>query len=210
VRITKFGHSCVRIEHDGTVVVIDPGGLTSREAVDGATAVLITHEHPDHYLIDHLQATTAPVFTIDAVARQIREADGAVGERTTVVAPGESFDVGIPVRAVGELHAVIHPEFPRFYNSGYVVTAGAQSLYHPGDSFTGPDQDVDVLCLPVCAPWAKLSEVLDFARAQSAPTTLAIHDMVYSEFGLTLVDPRVQAFVGEDNRYARLTPGEDL
>ena len=34
--------------------------------------------------------------------------------------PEESFDVGLPVRAVGELHAVIHPELPRFDNSGYV------------------------------------------------------------------------------------------
>jgi L-ascorbate metabolism protein UlaG (beta-lactamase superfamily) len=210
VRITKFGHACVRVEYDGNVVVIDPGALTEPDAVDGATAILVTHEHPDHILVDHLRATDAPVFTIDAVARLIGESDGAVRERTTVVSPGESFDVGLPVRAVGELHAVIHPEFPRLSNSGYVVTAGDESLFHPGDSFTAPGQDVDVLCIPVCAPWSKVSEVLDFARAHAAPRNLAIHDMVYSEFGLSAVDPRVQAFVGEHNRYARLKPGEEL
>ena len=46
MRITKFGHACVRIEHDGKVVVVDPGAFTDAEAVDGATAVLVTHEHP--------------------------------------------------------------------------------------------------------------------------------------------------------------------
>ncbi len=208
MRITKFGHACVRIEQDAVALVIDPGSFTSPEAVDGATAVLITHEHADHYLIDHLRRTDAPVYTIEAVARLIREADGEVGERTTVVSPGEPFDAGLPVVAVGELHAVIHPELPRFTNSGYVVT-GDKTLFHPGDAFTPPGRELDVLCLPVCAPWSKMSEVMDYARSVSAPTTLAVHEMVYSEFGLTLADVRVQASVGE-NRYARLKPGEDL
>ena len=70
MRITKFGHSCIRLEHDGKVVVVDPGMFTDPEAVDGADAVVITHEHPDHYLPDHLARTDAPVFTIDAVAAQ--------------------------------------------------------------------------------------------------------------------------------------------
>ena len=37
MRITKFGHSCVRLEHDGTVVVVDPGMFTEAGAIDGAT-----------------------------------------------------------------------------------------------------------------------------------------------------------------------------
>ena len=125
MRITKFGHACVRVEHDGRTVVLDPGMFTDVEALDGADAVLITHEHPDHYLPDHLRATDAPVFTIEAVAARIREDAPDVAERVTVVAPGESFDPGIPARAVGELHAVIHPELPRFFNSGYVLTTGS-------------------------------------------------------------------------------------
>ena len=63
MRITKFGHACVRVEHAGASLVIDPGGWTGREAVEGATAVLITHEHPDHYLPDHVRAAGVPVFT---------------------------------------------------------------------------------------------------------------------------------------------------
>ena len=71
--------SCVRLEHDGQVVVIDPGCSPSRRPSTAPTAVLITHEHPDHYLPDHLRATDAPVFTIDAVADKIR--DDAPGRR---------------------------------------------------------------------------------------------------------------------------------
>ena len=32
MRITKFGHACVRLEHDGKVVVLDPGMFTDPEA----------------------------------------------------------------------------------------------------------------------------------------------------------------------------------
>ena len=28
MRITKFGHACIRIEHDGHTIVVDPGGFT--------------------------------------------------------------------------------------------------------------------------------------------------------------------------------------
>ena len=210
MRITKFGHACVRVEHDGHTVVLDPGMFTDAEALEGADAVLITHEHPDHYLPEHLRTTDARVFTIEAVAARIREDAPDVAERVTVVAPGESFDAGIPARAVGELHAVIHPEFPRFFNSGYVLTAGERKVYHPGDALTPPGEDVDVLCVPVSAPWMRASEAIEFAREVGAPRNLAIHDRVYSEEGLGIVDGHFGRLLAGDQSYVRLAEGSDL
>jgi L-ascorbate metabolism protein UlaG (beta-lactamase superfamily) len=210
MRITKFGHACVRLEHDGHVVVIDPGGWTDQEAVEGATAVLVTHEHPDHYLPDHLRAADCPIFTIDAVARLVGEQAPDLAERVTVVAPGESVDAGLAVRAVGELHAVIHPELPRFHNSGYLVSAGGTTLFHPGDALTGPGEPVDVLCAPVSAPWLKASEAVDFARSVGAPRVMAIHDRVYSEEGLGIVDGHFGLLLDDDQSYVRLPDGADL
>ncbi len=138
MRITKFGHSCVRMEHDGIALVLDPGVFATPDAVADVDAVLITHEHPDHYAPDLLAATDARIFTIEAVATKIRQDAPALAERVTVVHPGESVDAGLPVRAVGELHAVIHPDFPGFFNSGYLVTLGDQVVYHPGDALTDP------------------------------------------------------------------------
>ncbi|HWN60307.1 MAG TPA: MBL fold metallo-hydrolase, partial [Streptosporangiaceae bacterium] len=49
MRFTKLGHSCVRLEKDGIVLVIDPGSFSDAPAaLDGAATVLVTHEHPDH------------------------------------------------------------------------------------------------------------------------------------------------------------------
>ncbi|MEX0426206.1 MBL fold metallo-hydrolase [Nocardioides sp. DS6] len=212
MRITKFGHACVRIEHDGTTLVIDPGMFTQPEAVDGADAVLITHEHADHYQPDLLARTDAPVFTIEAVAAKIREEAPGVAERTTVVAPGQSFEAsGLPVTAVNEKHAVIHPEFPTFDNSGYLVTAGDTTLFHPGDALDGPGRGVDILFLPVSAPWARASELVDFARAVKAPTNLAIHDRIYSDAGSAVFDGHLNAFLPKEGlTYHRLKDGEDL
>lgn len=212
MRITKLGHACVRIEHDGTTVVIDPGVFTEPEAVDGADAVLVTHEHPDHYLPDHLLRADAPIFTIEAVAAQVRADAPVLAERVTVVDPGSSFTVGsLPVRAVGELHAVIHPELPRIANCGYVLDLGGTSVYHPGDALTGPGQDVDLLLLPVSAPWMRASEAVDFARSVGAPRNLAIHDRVYSEAGLGIVDGHLHRFLDPAGQeYLRLEDGRDL
>jgi len=211
MRITKFGHACIRIEHDGHTIVVDPGGFTQPEAVDGADAVLITHEHPDHYFPDHLARTDAPVLTIEAVAKRIREEAPDVAERLTVVSPGESFEAaGLPVRAVGERHAVIHPDLPRFYNSGYLFDLGGTTVYHPGDSLNVPEQQVDVLCVPVCAPWMRAAEGIDFARAVGAPKNLAIHDRIYSEAGLRIVDNQYGILLPETSSYVRLADGADL
>ncbi|MFA6577253.1 MAG: MBL fold metallo-hydrolase [Nocardioides sp.] len=210
MRITKFGHACVRVEHDGAVVVLDPGMFTDAEAVDGATAVLITHEHPDHYLPDHLRACAAPVFTIDAVAARIREDAPDVAERVTVVTPDQLFDAGVPVRAVGELHAVIHPDYPRFFNSGYVLSLGDAKIYHPGDSLTAPGEAVDLLLTPVSAPWLKVSEAVDFVRAVGAPRNLAIHDRVYSDVGLGMVDAHMGNLLPDGLEFVRLPDRADL
>jgi L-ascorbate metabolism protein UlaG (beta-lactamase superfamily) len=211
MRLTKFGHACVRVEYDGQAVVLDPGVLTDAEAVDGATAVLITHEHPDHYSPDLLRATDAPVFTIEAVAAKIRDDAPDVAERVTVVAPGASLDLGLPVEVVGEKHAIIHDELPHFDNSGFLLTLGDQRVFHPGDALTVPDQPVDVLLLPVSAPWLKVSECIDYARAVGAARNVAIHDMVYSEFGLGVVDGHVARFLAPQRQeYVRLAPGSDL
>lgn len=210
MRITKFGHACVRIEHDGAVVVVDPGIFTQPEALDGATAVLITHEHADHYNPELLTGSDAPVYTIGAVAAQIKDGAPDVFERTTVVKPGDSFDVGLPVTAVNEKHAIIHEDLPHFDNSGYLIQAGDKTLFHPGDALDGPGQEVDVLFLPVSAPWARSAELIDFARANKAKATVAIHDRVYSEAGSGIFDTQAKGLIPAEHGYVRLADGADL
>ncbi len=46
--LTKFGHSCVALDKDDVRLVIDPGVWAGPDVLAGASAVLVTHEHPDH------------------------------------------------------------------------------------------------------------------------------------------------------------------
>ncbi len=213
MRLTKFGHSCVRISYDDTTLVLDPGGWSQPEAVDGADAVLITHEHPDHWHADHLRRTDAPIFTIAAVASAIAEGAPDLSERITVVAPGQAWEIdGLPVRTVGEKHAVIHPELPHFDNSGYLVECGETIVFHPGDAISeSPSSPVDVLLAPVCAPWMRVSEGIEFAREVGAARNVAIHDRVFSPEGLGVADAHFGRFLDADGLdYVRLADGADL
>ncbi len=193
MRITKFGHSCVRIEYDGRALVIDPGMFTDPGAVEGAEAILITHEHNDHWDADLLRESDAPIHTITEVADKIRAEAPDVAERISIVEPGSIFEAALPVRAIGELHAVIHPEFPRVHNSGYLVTAGDQLVYHPGDSLVPP------------------GEAIDFVREVKAPTNLSIHDRIYTEAAHDILERHMSFFLSKTGQtWVRLDDGADL
>jgi L-ascorbate metabolism protein UlaG (beta-lactamase superfamily) len=209
MRITKFGHACVRIERDGATLVVDPGMFTEPEAVDGAGAVLVTHEHPDHLDVDRLRRTDVPVFTGDGAARALQELAPDVAERVQVVREGDVVDAaGLRVSVHGQQHAVIHEDIPRIVNTGFCVE---DEVFHPGDSFTAPPHAMPVLLVPVHAPWMRLAEAVDFARAHANSSALAVHDGLLNDNGLT-VTARVLGGLLEASgqEYRRVRPGDDL
>ncbi|THJ66169.1 MBL fold metallo-hydrolase [Arthrobacter echini] len=193
MQLTKFSHSCVRLDQDGSVLVVDPGGFSEvDEALDGADVILITHEHPDHIdqerVVAFLQANAAvelwaPAGVIDALGDAL---DGAT-DRLHAVGGGEEFSAaGFELRTFGNQHALIHPLIPVVGNVGFLING---SLYHPGDSFTVPDGvEVRTLLVPVHAPWSKLSEVVDFVIAVRAPRAFQIHEALLSKPGLDLFE----------------------
>ncbi|MFJ2861810.1 MBL fold metallo-hydrolase [Kitasatospora sp. NPDC087314] len=185
MRITKFGHACVRLEHDGTTVVVDPGMFTDPAALAGADAVLITHEHMDHFEESRLRAALEAdpalrVWTNSVVASRL---DG-VARRVSVVGEGDAFEVGgIGVSVHGEWHAVIHPDIPLVHNIGFLFDG---RLFHPGDAFTVPPHAVDTLLLPLAAPWSKASEVIDYVREARPRQAVPVHDAVLSPAGFAV------------------------
>src|SRR4028119_1799388 len=56
MELTKQGHACVVVTDGDRRLVIDPGAWTDPAVLDGATAVLVTHEHADHLAADRLHA----------------------------------------------------------------------------------------------------------------------------------------------------------
>lgn len=212
MRITKFTHACVRIEHSGGTLVLDPGGFGDAEPLDGATAVLITHEHFDHYSADHLRASDAPIYTVAGVAAAIAAGAPDLSERVTVVAPGAHFTVdGVAVTAVGAQHAVIHPDIPLIENSGFLFDVEGTAVFHPGDALTVPDEKVDLLLAPSSAPWLKASEAIDFVRAVGAARNVPIHDAIYTPAAHGVLDTLMgNLVVPRGLEWTRVSEREDV
>jgi L-ascorbate metabolism protein UlaG (beta-lactamase superfamily) len=209
MRLVKFGHACVRVEEAAAALVIDPGTFTEPEAVDGVQAVLVTHAHPDHLDADRLRRADAPVFTNAEVAAAIAEQAPELSDRVTVVSEGETFTAaGQPVSVHGERHAVVHPDIPTVANTAFLVSG---TVFHPGDSFTAPPQQVETLLVPVSGPWLRLSQTVDFARAYAGSRAMAIHDGLLNANGLAVVDRTLDALLSPRGiEYVRVDSGTQL
>ncbi|MEV7604722.1 MBL fold metallo-hydrolase [Paenarthrobacter sp. NPDC089322] len=223
MKLTKYTHACVRLEKAQRVLVIDPGTFSeAEEALAGAHAVLVTHEHNDH--IDRPAVLTAlrsdaslQVYAPAGVATALKEAalketarEEDVARRIHAVEPGSEFEVaGFHVRTFGGQHAVIHAQIPVVANIGYLVDA---NVFHPGDSFVVPDGiTVSTLLVPIHAPWSKVGEVVDFVISVRAPKAFPVHDGLLNELGRGIVEghvTRIGARYG--TTYERLSPRESV
>ena len=210
MELTKQGHACVVLSEGDQRIVLDPGSFTDPAALDGATAVLITHEHPDHFEPRRLRAAldadpALEVWTNSSVAGQLE----GLGSRVHVVGHGDVVSVaGVEVQVHGELHAEIHPDIPRIANVGFLV---AGQVFHPGDALTVPDEPVATLLLPVHAPWSKLAEVIDYVRAVDADQAYAVHDGALNDIGLGMVGRLLgEQGPGTPTPYSRLAPGDSV
>jgi L-ascorbate metabolism protein UlaG (beta-lactamase superfamily) len=202
VKLTKFPHACFRIEQDGEVLVVDPGAFSSpADALRGADAVLITHEHADHVDVDALKAAgpgLAVYAPADVVAR-LSEVDASL----TAVSPGDSFTAaGLDVRVFGDRHAYIYEDVPDIPNNAYLIGG---KVYYAGDAFSLPGVEVETLFVPIGAPWMKLAEAIDYVRAVAPERAHPTHDAVLSAVGQNISDSLITQRGGA--AYSRLEPG---
>jgi L-ascorbate metabolism protein UlaG (beta-lactamase superfamily) len=209
MRTVKFGHSCVRLEKDGRTLVIDPGAFSELESADAADGILLTHEHRDHFDVERLRRTDAPIFTGARTADAIVAEAPDLAERITTVGDGDSFEVGgFSVSAHGEHHALIHADIPRVANTAFLVDG---EVFHPGDSFTPPPARVPTLLMPLNAPWMLLREAIDFARRHSGGRAVAIHDGLLNDTGLMVSGGNAGRLLGANEiEYVRVEPGTEF
>lgn len=197
--LTKYTHSCIRLERDSRVLVIDPGTYSeAKEALEGAHHVLITHEHPDHVdaevVLDALRGNSGlELFAPHSVASDLRAkaGDSSAASRIIDVIPESTLDLpGFNVKTFGGQHALIHPLMPLVANIGYLIN---DDVYHPGDSFVVPHGlQPKTLLVPVHAPWSKTAEVIDFVIAARAPKAYQIHEALLNQTGLNMVEGHVK------------------
>jgi L-ascorbate metabolism protein UlaG (beta-lactamase superfamily) len=212
MRLTKLEHAALVLQKDASTLIVDPGSFTtpiSEAAATGVVAVVITHEHGDHWtpaqlqrILDH--SPSAHIFAPEGVSI------AATGFDVTIVAPGDEVTAGpFALRFFGGRHAEIHSSIPIVDNVGVLVN---EQLYYAGDSFFIPEGlEVDVLAVPAGAPWLKISEVMDFVLAVAPKRSFPTHEMVLSAPGKNMANDRIE-WATEQNggTFFPLKPGDAL
>lgn len=196
------------VEVDGATLVIDPGSLTRELDVPDLVAVVVTHEHADHWDAPHLESLRAahpgvPIYGPEGVAR------AAEGFDIDVVAPGETREAGpFSLAFFGCVHAEIHSSIPLVDNVGVLVN---DRFAYAGDSYAEPGVPVELLAAPAGAPWLKIGEAMDFVLAVAPRRSFGTHDMTLSVIGKNMHRQRLQwATEQGGGEFFVLEPGDSL
>ena len=211
MRLTHLGHACLLVETGGQRILIDPG-VFSPAIVDvtGLDVILITHQHADHVDLQRLPAVLeanpqALLYAEPQAAAVMAEA--GIGSEHTVA--GEELSFGrVLVMPVGEKHALINEALPRIGNLGVVIRVeGEPSLFHPGDAYDAEPGQIDILAVPLNAPWTASRDTVAFAQRIAPKVSVPIHDALLSATGRQLYLSQLKSFGPESMEVRDLADG---
>jgi L-ascorbate metabolism protein UlaG (beta-lactamase superfamily) len=190
MKLTKYEHACMVLEKGDSLLVIDPGGFTMPLTdLKGVVAIVITHEHADHWTAEQLTR----ILDGNKGARILGPAGvaaAAEGFAVETVAPGDSVSIEpFELKFFGGQHAVIHSSIPIVDNVAVLVD---DNFYYAGDSYALPGVEVGTLAVPVGAPWLKIGDVIDYVEAIKPRQSLPVHEAVLSAIGKNMANARVE------------------
>lgn len=209
MKVTKYEHAGLVVEVAKEALVIDPGVLTKLPELTNVKTVVITHLHPDHLHLPNLHklVATNPGLTLFASDEVIAELSEIETEKVAVTS-GDLFTIGtFTLEFFGSEHAIIYQQVP-CKNTGVMVN---NELYYPGDSFTLPNNPVELLAFPAAAPWMKVSEVVDFIKQVAPKKAFPTHNGTLSEFGEKVNYRYIEQAITElGGTFVKLEPGQSL
>jgi len=221
MKMTKYTHSCIRLENEGRTLVLDPGNFAVEgehaTALEGADYLFVTPRPrallagPSVLPLIAQRAesqTPLKIWAPEAVAQVIKEAVPAA--EVTVVSSDSEFSIpGFEVKTYGGQHALIHPLIQTIANVGYLING---AVYHPGDSLVVPHRvRANTVLVPIHAPWSKVQEVIDFVIATGAQRVVPIHNGMINQNGTGIIEGLVTNFGAKyGTELKHLNPGESI
>ena len=209
MRITKYEHACFMASIADKKLIVDPGSFTvPLPDMNNVVAVVITHEHGDHWTPEHLQRIkdNSPEVKFFGPAGVVAAASDF---EVTEVKEGDKIEIDpFTLEFFGAKHAQIHASIPIIDNVGVLIN---DEVFYPGDSFTLGPVGVDLLAVPASAPWLKIGEVMDYVAAAKPKRSFATHEMVNSVLGNQMADARIGAVTAENGgEFVPLSPGDSV
>lgn len=160
--LTPFEHASLMLVLGGQTILVDPVGGADRYATAGTpAAVLVTHEHGDHFDPETLAAlvTDGVALVVNpAVADKLPE---DLRARATVMANGDTGEVaGIPIEAVPAYNITADrlQYHPQGRDNGYVLSSADHGrIYIAGDTEATPEfmaqTDIALVLVPMNLPY---------------------------------------------------------
>lgn len=183
--VTRFGHATVLVETGSVRLLVDPGVYSQTwHSLTGLDGVLVTHGHHDHLDVPNIEVVLArnpgARFITDHVVGSNLAASGAMA-----VENGDMIEFdSTTVEVVGRMHALVHKRIPRIPNIGFLIRdSNGPVLFHPGDSFETVPAGVDILALPLTAPWSTVGATAGFLSGVAPRLAFPIHDAGASPTG---------------------------
>ena len=209
MRITKYEHACFMASIGDKKLIVDPGSFTvPLPDMNNVIAVVITHEHADHWTPEHLERIkqNSPDVKFFGPAGVVA---AAADFEITTVKDGDTIELEpFTLKFIGEKHAQIHSSIPIVDNVGILIN---DSVFYPGDSFTLGPVGVALLAVPASAPWLKIGEVMDYLAEAKPKKSFATHDMINSVVGNQMASGRIAAVTEQGGgEFVALAPGDSV
>jgi L-ascorbate metabolism protein UlaG (beta-lactamase superfamily) len=187
MRISKYIHSCLLVEEGGEKILFDPGVFSfieqrvRPETFKDVSTIILTHQHPDHVDINALKSIVAESGASVITNSEGKAALAKENIDVTVVEEGSYQTKNYTIRALTAQHEkILSPMLPQ--NTAYILN---DIFLNPGDSFASllaPLKGIQVLALPVTAPWATEIATAEFAQMIEPQMVIPVHDGYVKDF----------------------------
>lgn len=181
--IQWFGQGCIKIQHSGQTIYIDPYLLKKEDTAD---LILITHSHFDHFSVDDLKKIITCETVIYCPADLVEKSKNLGAARVVGVSPGyESEYKGIGIQTV-PMYNILKKDKHPMENKwvGYVLNLAGVRVYHAGDTERIPEMKnikCDIVLLPLGQTYTmnSIKDAADSVLDVDASVAIPIHFGMY-------------------------------
>ncbi len=208
MKITKFVHSCVLLEHEGKAILLNPGiyswqsGLVDVKQLPTLTAVVATHKHGDHLAEPFVRAIVEQQPNVQWIAPA--DTHSTLKEWGAMNITDKSTE---DVEVVAIPHAKVEPFGVPVEN---ILVHCFGSVTDPGDTHDFSDTK-DILLLPVQAPWGTTIRAFELGLELKPKYIVPIHDWMWNEqWRSTIYDGFERVFAESGTKVVRPIDGQAI